>query len=155
MTASSSLCFLVDAVSAWILCYFHWFCLLHPWTLFLLYVERLTETVSLTWRFIPRALAAALWNRDHSTAFHLTRFRTASSLPAAGSGEMTGYSMKIPTVFTVPFRHTVPKCFWIPGWILALVFQNQLLLRYTCLSHLGQCHWWLVTEGWRAELQAK
>lgn len=69
------------------------FFLLHPWTLFLLCVEMLTETVSLTRRFVPTALSATLWSRDHSTVFHLTCFRNASTLPAAGSGKVTAYCM--------------------------------------------------------------
>lgn len=97
------------------------------------------KTMSLTWRFIPPALSATQWRRDHSTVFHLTRFRTASTLTAAGSGEVTGYCMEIPTVFPVQFQHTFLWCFSIPGRIFALVLWNQLPLEYNCLSHLDQC----------------
>lgn len=105
----TALSFLLAAVSSSIICYFHWFCLLRPWTLFLLCVERLTQTVSLTWRLIPTALSATLWSRDHSTVFHLTHFRTASTLPAAGYWRsyclLYGDTHSFQSHFNTPFQN--------------------------------------------------
>lgn len=105
MTGKSSLCFLLAAASSQILCYFQWCCPLCPWTSFLICVtERLTETTSLTSTFISTALSATLWSRDDSTAFHLTRFRTAGRLEK-WLATTRRYPQCLQSHFNVPFQN--------------------------------------------------
>lgn len=105
------------------------------------------KTASLTSRFISTALSSTtLQSGDDSIVFHLTHCRTAGSLPAAGSGEVAGYNMKIPTAFPVPFQHTFPKHFWIPGWTCNVFFAapksaaSAIHLSVPPAHHLGHCH---------------